>query len=256
MNDEVESVSPPTGWRAIVRRPRGWGWVVPGVLALTGAVFVASALTAHGTDLRAGRRGSLTDLVRAQESQVRAADNQVADLQERVRTLSERDTGDRDLQAATDRADAWAGAAGLTAVTGPGLTVTLDDAPRDQVGLPADVTPDDLVVHQEDVQAVVNALWTGGAEAMTLMDQRVISTSAVRCVGNTLVLQGRVYSPPFRITAIGDPTALNQALEESTGVRTYRQFVDVVGLGYQTEEQKEITLPPYEGSLRLGGPAA
>ena len=87
--------------------------------------------------------------------------------------------------------------------------MTLADAPRsaDRV-LPEDASPDDLVVHQQDVQAVVNALWPGGAEAMQIMDQRVITTSAVRCVGNTLILQGRVYSPPFQITAIGDPQRL------------------------------------------------
>ena len=70
---------------------------------------------------------------------------------------------------------------------------------------------------------MVNALWAGGAEAMMLMDQRVISTSAVRCVGNTLLLQGRVYSPPFRITAIGDPSPA--AARRSTSppqVRIYR----------------------------------
>ena len=68
---------------------------------------------------------------------------------------------------------------------------------------------DDVVVHQQDVQGVVNALWRGGAEAMMVMDQRIISTSAVRCVGNTLILQGRVYSPPFTVTATGDPALLD-----------------------------------------------
>ena len=67
--------------------------------------------------------------------------------------------------------------------------------------------PDDLVVHQQDVQAVVNALWRGGADGVQIMDQRLIATSAVRCVGNTLILQGRVYSPPYTITAVGDPDA-------------------------------------------------
>ncbi len=59
------------------------------------------------------------------------------------------------------------------------------------------MSPDDLVVHQQDVQAVVNALWAGGADAVQVMDQRLLSTSAVRCVGNTLLLNGRVYSPPY-----------------------------------------------------------
>ena len=57
------------------------------------------------------------------------------------------------------------------------------------------VAPDDLVVHQQDVQSVVNALWAGGAEAMMIMDQRVVNTSAVRCIGNTLLLQGRRTRP-------------------------------------------------------------
>ena len=65
---------------------------------------------------------------------------------------------------------------------------------------------------------MVNALWAGGAEAMMLMDQRVISTSAVRCVGNTLILQGRVYSPPYVITAIGDQDGMKQALDQSPEV--------------------------------------
>ena len=81
------------------------------------------------------------------------------------------------------------------------MTVALDDAPPQArsrplpPGIPSP-TPDDLVVHQQDIQGVVNALWAGGAEAMTLMGQRVIATTAVRCVGNTLLLHGAVYSPP------------------------------------------------------------
>ncbi|GAA3483427.1 hypothetical protein GCM10018966_079590 [Streptomyces yanii] len=53
------------------------------------------------------------------------------------------------------------------------------------------------------------------------MDQRLISTSAVRCVGNTLILQGRVYSPPYKITAVGDPDRLKKALDNSSSIRNY-----------------------------------
>src|SRR6185437_12861986 len=114
-------------------------------------------------------------------------------------------------------------AAGLTALRGPGLTVRLDDAPRRADGSrPAGARPDDLVVHQQDVQAVVNALWAGGAEAMTLMGVRVIATSAVRCVGNTLLLDGQVYSPPFEIAAIGDQVRLQRSLDDTEGVALFR----------------------------------
>ena len=56
----------------------------------------------------------------------------------------------------------------------------------------------DYVVHQQDVEAVVNALWAGGAESMMIMDQRVLFNSAVRCSGNVLLCRAK-YSPPFTI---------------------------------------------------------
>ena len=77
--------------------------------------------------------------------------------------------------------------------------------------------PNDLVIHQQDLQAVVNALWQGGAKGIQVMDQRLISTSAVRCVGNTLILQGRVYSPPYKITAVGDPERAQEGARRVPG---------------------------------------
>jgi uncharacterized protein YlxW (UPF0749 family) len=128
--------------------------------------------------------------------------------------------------------------------------VTLDDAPRGGTR-PADAMPDDLVVHQQDVQAVVNALWAGGAEAMMLMDQRVISTSAVRCVGNTLILQGRVYSPPYKITAVGDRTKLRGALDADPAIQNYLQYVAAYGLGWKVEDHSRVTLPGYSATVDL-----
>jgi uncharacterized protein YlxW (UPF0749 family) len=86
---------------------------------------------------------------------------------------------------------------------------------------------------------------------MTLMGQRVVSTSAVRCVGNTVVLHGRVYSPPFVVTAVGDPDRLTAALERDPGVQYFRTFVERFGLGYAVEREGSVELPPYEGPLEL-----
>ena len=116
--------------------------------------------------------------------------------------------------------------------------------------LPDGVTVDDIVVHQQDVQAVVNALWRGGAEAMMIQDQRIISTSAVRCVGNTLILQGRIYSPPFVVSAMGDQAAMRAALDADPQVAVYRQWVDAVGLGYEVTTG-EGEFPAYSETLDL-----
>lgn len=143
---------------------------------------------------------------------------------------------------------------GRSAVRGPGVEVQLWDAP--DVGT-AGVNVDDLVVHQQDLEAVMNALWAGGAEAMTVQGQRIVTTSGVRCVGNTLYLHGRTYSPPFVVQAIGDPAALTAALESSPGVQVYQQYVDAYGLGWSQTRLEEIEMPAYGGSMELqhGAPA-
>jgi uncharacterized protein YlxW (UPF0749 family) len=98
---------------------------------------------------------------------------------------------------------------------------------------------------------VVNALWAGGGEAMTIMGVRVIATSAVRCVGNTLLLGGRVYSPPFVVTAIGDPGRMRTALDQSPGVRAFQEAAGAFGLGYQVRADGDLTVPPYDGTTSL-----
>jgi uncharacterized protein YlxW (UPF0749 family) len=138
---------------------------------------------------------------------------------------------------------------GLTAVHGPGVEVVLDDAPGEPAG--GNVDPNQLVVHQSDLQAVVNALWAGGAEAMSIAGQRVIATSAVRCVGNTLLLNGEVYSPPFRVAAIGPSATMLARLATSPGVKLFREAAGYYGLGYTVDLQDRIDLPAYSGPITL-----
>ena len=83
------------------------------------------------------------------------------------------------------------------------------------------------------------------------MDQRVIGTSAVRCVGNTLILQGVVYSPPFRITALGDPKRLRAALDASPDIADYKEYVTAYGLGYDVKTLKRVTLPAFTGNVTM-----
>ena len=230
-----------------------WRLVVPFVFALAGVLFATSAGAARGGELRGGARTDLPELIRAEQQRgVRATA-----LVERLRNPVDAATAaaakaDRRISTEIDSAATLTLAAGTAAVSGPGISVTLDDAPRaDDRVIPDGTSPDDLVVHQQDVQAVVNALWATGAEAMQIMDQRVISTSAVRCVGNTLILQGRVYSPPYVVRAIGDPDRLAAGLDQSENVQLFRYYVEHYGLVYRTTRSARLQLPAYEGTLRL-----
>ena len=238
----------------MARRP--WTLLVPLTALGAGLLFATSASTAQGTDLRADRRLQLTELIARERAALERRAQGATTLREQVDAAAA-EVAERDSRVADAAAPpALEAAAGLTAVRGPAVTVTLDDAPR-QPGRPAlSDDPDDLVVHQQDVQAVVNALWAGGAEAMTLMGQRVVSTSAVHCVGNTVVLHGRVYSPPFVVTAVGDPDELTAALEREPGVQYFQTFVERFGLGYAVARERSVDLPAYDGPLELPHVAA
>ncbi len=230
-----------------------WSVLVPVVALVAGLLFTTSAHTAGGIDLRDDRTPQLTTLIDDRTRQIDASENQASRLRKanlaQTNQLAGSDSG---VAAQQTRANGSLGPAGLVAVHGPGLTVSLNDAPRRSDGTyPAGAGPDDVVVHQQDVQAVVNALWAGGGEAMTIMGVRVISTGAVRCVGNTLILYGRVYSPPFVITAIGNPDSMRVALDGSRGVSIYRQDAAAWGLGYEVRTEGDVTLPAYDGSTAL-----
>ncbi|GAA3012467.1 DUF881 domain-containing protein [Streptomyces fulvorobeus] len=231
-------------------------WPVRGltaaVFALAGLIFVTSANTAKGTDIRTDSSLlKLSDLIH-QRSQGNADLNEsTAALREEIDTLAQRDDGS--TRAEDAKLSALEKAAGTTEVTGEALGVTLDDAPPDATANPGypEPQPNDLVIHQQDLQAVVNALWQGGARGIQVMDQRLISTSAVRCVGNTLILQGRVYSPPYKVTAVGDADKLRRALSDSKAIQNYQLYVKAYGLGWKVDKDDRVTLPGYSGTVDL-----
>ncbi|MET7365601.1 DUF881 domain-containing protein [Streptomyces sp. NPDC005566] len=222
------------------------------VFALAGLIFVTSANTAKGTDIRTDSSLlKLSDLIQQRSEHNAELDESTASVRADIDTLAQRDDGSTRAQdaelAALERA------AGTKKLTGAAIGVTLNDAPPNATANPGypEPQPNDLVIHQQDLQAVVNALWQGGARGIQVMDQRLISTSAVRCVGNTLILQGRVYSPPYKVTAVGDQDRLKQALNDSPAIQNYQLYVKAYGLGWKVDEHDRTTLPGYSGTIDL-----
>lgn len=222
------------------------------VFALAGLIFWISFNTAQGTNLRSDESMlRFSDLIQERSRENSKLESSTARLRKEVAALARRDSGSS--QQEQRQLDATEELAGAHELTGDALSVTLTDAPPDatsRVTWAPEPQPDDLVIHQQDLQAVVNALWQGGADGIQVMDQRLISTSAVRCVGNTLILQGRLYSPPYTVTAVGDPDALRRALDAAPAVQTYKRYVEAYGLGWEVDE-KDATLPGYSGSVDL-----
>ena len=233
------------------RPPRArsaWNVAVPAVALAAGLLFATSANVSRGRDLRAESTSGLVGLVRSAQARVVTDRAAAAGLDRRVRAqtdvVARSDSG---VAQARRRAVQLASGAGLTPLAGPGLSVVLDDA-HGPLRDPS-IDANESVVHQSDLQAVANGLWSGGAEAMSIAGQRVIATSAVRCVGNTLLINGEVYSPPFRIMAIGPSAGMRSGLARSPGVALYRQAAAVLGLRYSVQDEQHVRVPAYDGPV-------
>jgi len=231
---------------------RVWAALVSLTALGAGLMFATSAATAQGTDLRASdRRLDLTELISRDQQDLGRKSRDADELRAEVAGLvAGASAEDSRISRATASPELEL-VAGLRPARGPGITVTLDDAPRRPGRPPLSDDPNDLVVHSQDLQAVVNALRAGGAEAVSLMGQRIVSTTTVRCVGPTVVINGRRYSPPYVVTAIGEAKSLRDALESAPGVDFYRTYVDRFGVVYSVRTERSVELPAYDGPLEL-----
>jgi uncharacterized protein YlxW (UPF0749 family) len=235
------------------RERNAWRLVAVVVFVVAGVLFVTSGLASGGLDLRASSVTDLDTVVRQERQRTDALQRRVGELSRDVDTLG-RSVDDARVTNLQDQVAALRGPAGFETVQGPAVTVVLKDAPKEDIDAAVEngeVTADQLVVHQQDIQAVVNALWVGGAEAMTLQEQRVISTTGIKCVGNTVVLHGVPYAPPYEITAIGDIDSLLDSLESSDYIDGYKTYVEAHNLGYEVSTDEDVTIPAYEGSTDL-----
>jgi uncharacterized protein YlxW (UPF0749 family) len=228
----------------------GWRLVVPAVFAAAGFLFVTSAESSDGFDLRPQQAASLAELVRTESTRVDRLQQRAGALEDQIDALTAQ-VNTNAVSRLQAQADRLRDAAGMAPVRGPALKVTLDDAPDDQP-VPEGLDANAMVVHQQDLQAVVNALWVGGAEGITLQGQRLISTTGIKCVGNTVVLHGVPYSPPYEIVAVGDPVQLQRALDASEYVQTYLQYTrPPVNIGWDVELLTDVRLPGYESAVNL-----
>ena len=206
-------------------RKRGfWRIGTPLVVLVSGALFAVSADNSEGTDLRPGRYTDLAALVEAEADDYDELRGAGRGPQGGGRQPHRARSTTRTYAASRREIDELRDPAGLEPRAGAGVTVTLSDAPEELIeqAVEDDLNPNLLVVHQQDIQAVVNAMWAGGATAVTIEGQRVITTTGIKCEGNAVQLQGVPYPQPYVIQAVGDPDAIEAALDADPRVSGYR----------------------------------
>jgi uncharacterized protein YlxW (UPF0749 family) len=225
-----------------------WRMGTPLVVLVCGGLFVVSAQNSEGTDLRPGRYTNLATLTGSERERVDRLTKRVSQTDAEVSRLTRR-VDDTTVKRYRNQLDALKDPAGLSPHTGPGLRITLSDAPEEKLERVGEDAANLLVVHQQDVQAVVNALWSGGATAVTIQGHRIISTTGIKCSGSTIQLQGVPYPQPFVIEAVGDVDALSRAIDDDSYLDIYRdQAADPdIAIGWSVETPSRITAPAYAG---------
>jgi uncharacterized protein YlxW (UPF0749 family) len=134
--------------------------------------------------------------------------------------------------------------AGLVAVRGPGIRVTLTDSTRSWAG-----RADDLLIHDFDLRDVISLLWLAGAEAISVNGERVVHSTSVFCVGSTILVNDTRLAPPYVVLAIGDPDRLGDHLRNPGYLRGLRERADRLGVGLTFAPSASVTTPAYRGSV-------
>ena len=138
--------------------------------------------------------------------------------------------------------------AGLTNVQGPGVEVTLNDSKTPfPGGLPAGMAPPNII-HDTDINQVVNELKAAGAEAVSVNDQRLVAVSPIRCAGPTIFVNNTAQTPPYLIKAIGEPKTLETALNISGGIATQIKSFDKAM--FSVAPVKHLSIPAYSGVIQ------
>lgn len=132
--------------------------------------------------------------------------------------------------------------AGLTDVYGPGITVTLSDAKNTDPNAPAEY----FILHDSDLRSLVNELLAAGAEAISLNGERVVSTTAIRCVGPVVIVNNARSGTPFVIKAIGDSATLENAINMTGGILSELRRWNI---GIDIQKSDRIDMKAYSGNV-------
>ena len=220
------------------------------VLAFGVMLGVSALRTEQQRPAAAAERQQLVDQIHARENHLNAVHRQLSGLETSVAGLQKRANSPslaREHQTAVAIAP-LAALAGTAEVSGPGLQIVANNAPN-AVG-----TADGGVILDTDLQDLVNALWTAGAEAITINGHRLTSLSAIRFAGRAITVDYRSLTPPYVIDALGNPDTLPARLLETPGGQAWLGLKANFGITFETKTKGDLLLPGDLSPLREAHP--
>lgn len=225
-----------------------------GALAAVLAVVAFFAVTQFRNELLIRRQLRVPSLrlqelaytLRQQEHRATALEQQVFTLREQQQRYEQAASeGQAQLAALRAQLQSLEALAGLTAVTGPGVVIRLDDSRRP---LRPGQGPNEVILHNYDVATVVNELWVAGADAIAINGQRMIATTPIRSVATTMMVNTKRITPPITIEAIGDPDQLAARVLQPGA---YFGLLKAFDFPAKVTQAAELTIPAYRGPLQF-----
>jgi uncharacterized protein YlxW (UPF0749 family) len=228
-----------------------WLFTLAAVCLVMGALLAVQVRSRPSTDmdLLRGRLtntgGPVNDLIiriTALQKQDAAKANEILSLHKEIGDYQQAIAKEKDIakpivdQLNDDRINL-----GMTALRGPGVELTLDDS---TTVLDSNTLPEiksRFILHDFDLLQIVNELWSAGAEAIALKNQRIVGGTAIRCVGSTTQVNYVPISPPYRIVALGDPETLSNALNMPGGVL---ENLRTLKFRIRLEQKQDLMVPP------------
>ncbi|CAN5342542.1 MAG: DUF881 domain-containing protein [Euzebyales bacterium] len=233
---------PPRRWSQPLASPLVVVLVALGALAVGYAVTAGTLAGREVARVQDERRDELVALITARQERLDGLEAQADALRGRVASAEDAAAAPG-LRSAVTRSEQGAG---LTALRGPGVVVTFDDATTCRAEQPQDCRILDV-----DLQLAVNTLFAEGAEAVAINGERLIATSAIRGAGLSVLVNYRVLAPPYELAAVGDPESLEAGFRSSRIGQDFIVWQDAYGLGYEVQRADDLALPAFTGSVRL-----
>ncbi len=228
-------------------RLRAGGWALLGGLTVA-AVFAAAASQAQSVaPVNRHTQQVLADSVRAGETRTDAVETRrdalATEVEAARRSRLAGDEQGRALLAALEDAEF---AAAATPAIGPGVTVTVTDP-----GVSPDlsdvskqrVAGSQQVILDRDLQLVLNSLWIGGAEAVSVGGARIGPNVTIRQAGGGILVDNRPITSPYEIVALGPPHAMQDVFNRSPGMQRLTLLQQSYGVGVTVSTGEALNVP-------------
>ena len=229
---------------------RAGGIVVPAILLVLG-FLVTSALVEERRreEQLPSPAAELLELIRTREAGIEELSAEAASLSSSLRELQRNAALESELLGeAVEGLDRLRLPSSVAAASGPGVIVEMSDSgssPQTRGELT------DLRIQDVDLRLVVNALWQAGAEAIAVNGHRVGATTAIRSAGDRILVNFTPVASPYRVSAIGDPDALESGLGESEISRQFDVWTQIYGLGFSVRGSGDVSVPGLDTADRL-----